>query len=268
MCRSTVSGRSVRCSPGWPRRWACRPVCPRSTFPACRSACVVLLDGLGLELLADAGADAPFLSGLLDGTGLLAGCPTTTATSMGSFGTGLTPGVHGLLGYEVLDPDRGVLLNELKWDAGTDPLRWQPYPTVFGTLAAAGVAVTRIGNPEFRDSGLTAAALRGGELHRRQTSARPGRRRGRGAGRPPPGAGLRVLGGRGRRGPRARLALTGVAARPAACDRELGRLARRLPPGHAAGGDRRSRHGGRAAPGPGRPGRGAGAGPRSAGARR
>ncbi len=137
---------------------------PAVSFPACRSACVVLLDGLGLELLADAGAEAPFLSGLLDGPGLLAGCPTTTATSMGSFGTGLTPGIHGLLGYEVLDPDRDVLLNELKWDAGTDPLLWQPHPTVFGTLAAAGVAVTRIGNPEFRDSGLTAAALRGGNF--------------------------------------------------------------------------------------------------------
>jgi hypothetical protein len=137
---------------------------PALSFPASRSACVVLLDGLGLELLADAGAEAPFLSGLLDGSGLLAGCPTTTATSMGSFGTGLTPGVHGLLGYEVLDPDRGVLLNELKWDAGTDPLRWQPHPTVFGTLVAAGVEVTRIGNPEFRDSGLTAAALRGGNF--------------------------------------------------------------------------------------------------------
>jgi hypothetical protein len=133
-------------------------------FPTARAACVVLLDGLGLELLADAAADAPFLSGLLDGSVLSAGCPTTTATSMGSFGTGLPPGTHGLLGYEVLDPDRGVLLNELKWDDGTDPLQWQPHPTVFGTLVAAGVAVTRIGNPEFRDSGLTAAALRGGNF--------------------------------------------------------------------------------------------------------
>jgi hypothetical protein len=137
---------------------------PAVPFPACRSACVVLLDGLGLELLVEVGAEAPFLSGLLDGPGLLAGCPSTTATSMGSLGTGLAPGVHGLLGYEVLDPDRGVLLNELKWDAGTDPLLWQPHPTVFGTLGAAGVAVTRIGNPEFRDSGLTAAALRGGNF--------------------------------------------------------------------------------------------------------
>lgn len=137
---------------------------PAIELPRSRAICLVLIDGLGLELLADAAAEAPFLAGLLDGTGLQAGCPSTTATSMGSLGTGLSPGTHGLLGYEVLDPDRGVLLNELKWDPGTDPLRWQPHPTLFGTLEAAGVGVTRIGNPEFRDSGLTVAAHRGGDF--------------------------------------------------------------------------------------------------------
>ena len=190
----------------------------------------MLLDGLGLELLADAGDDAPFLSGLLDGTGLLAGCPTTTATSMGSFGTGLTPGVHGLLGYEVLDPDRGVLLNELKWDAGTDPLRWQPHPTVFGTLACG----RRRGHPDRQSGVPRLRADRGGaagrQLHRRQASACQGRCRGGGAGRPPPGTGLPVLGGRGRR----RATRTAGAPRSGGAplrhaDRELGRLARRLP---------------------------------------
>jgi Type I phosphodiesterase / nucleotide pyrophosphatase len=138
---------------------------PVSLSPAARRVCVVLIDGLGQLLLTEQAKSAPFLASLLStGTVLMAGCPSTTATSLGSFGTGLCPGRHGLVGYEVMDPDRGVLLNELKWDPATDPVSWQPYQTVFQILAECGVAVTQIGNPEFYGSGLTTAALRGGEF--------------------------------------------------------------------------------------------------------
>lgn len=135
------------------------------SLPTAQSVCVVIVDGLGWQLLAEAGSDAPFLAELASaGSSLRVGFPTTTATSMGSFGTGLPPGQHGLVGYEVLDPDRGVLLNELRWDPLTDPLRWQPFPTIFQMMVERGVAVTRIGNPEFADSGLTMAAHRGGDF--------------------------------------------------------------------------------------------------------
>ncbi len=133
---------------------------PALELPAADRVCVVLIDGLGQHLLAENAADAPFLSTLTSSV-LRAGCPSTTATSMGSFGTGLEPGRHGLVGYQVMDPDRGVLLNELRWDPGVDPLRWQPYPTVFEHLTAAGIKCTSIGNTEFSGSGLTEAALRG-----------------------------------------------------------------------------------------------------------
>jgi len=144
-------------------------------LPAAHGVCVVLVDGLGARLLAEVAADgardAPFLTAMMGAerpagcpSELRVGCPTTTATSMGSFGTGLPPGRHGLVGYEVRDPDRGVLLNELRWDPYTDPLGWQPLPTVFARCAAAGVAVTRIGDPEFAGSGLTVAAHRGGNF--------------------------------------------------------------------------------------------------------
>ena len=136
---------------------------PALTLPTARSVCVVIVDGLGRMLLEETADRAPFLTSLLPGSiTLTAGCPSTTATSMGSFGTGLPPGRPGLVGYEVMDPARGVLLNELKWDPGTDPLAWQPHPTMFEELADHGVAVTRIGNPGFDGSGLTLAALRGG----------------------------------------------------------------------------------------------------------
>jgi hypothetical protein len=143
---------------------------PALAFPRADRVCVVLVDGLGDELLAEAAADghAPFLSGLMVARRsaglprrLRVGFPTTTATSMGSFGTGLPPGRHGLVGYRVRDPARGVLLHELQWDPYTDPVDWQPRPTILGTLAAAGVDALNIGAEEFAGSGLTAAAFRG-----------------------------------------------------------------------------------------------------------
>lgn len=138
---------------------------PAVSLPAAERACVVLLDGLGHRLLLERARYAPFLSSLLDEhRALVAGCPSTTAASMGSFGTGLPPGRHGLVGYEVMDPDRGELLNELRWHPDTDPVAWQPHPTVFERLAEREVPVTQIGNPEFLGSGLTTAALRGADF--------------------------------------------------------------------------------------------------------
>lgn len=132
-------------------------------LPEAARAVVLLVDGLGDVLLRARSGHAPFLRSLLDGgRRLSSGFPSTTATSMGSFGTGLPPGAHGLVGYEVLDPARDVLLNELSWEPYVDPRRWQPNPTVFERLQAAGVPVTRVGPGFFEGSGLTESALRGG----------------------------------------------------------------------------------------------------------
>ncbi|MDQ6658482.1 MAG: alkaline phosphatase family protein [Actinomycetota bacterium] len=133
---------------------------PAVALPAADKACVVLLDGLGERQLGTEQRCAPFLSRMQRQV-LDAGCPTTTATSMGSFGTGLPPGSHGMAGYLVLDPDRDELLNELRWHPDTDPLAWQPLPTVFEQLAARAVSSIDIGNPEFAGSGLTVAVHRG-----------------------------------------------------------------------------------------------------------
>jgi hypothetical protein len=132
-------------------------------LPEAPRAVVLLVDGLGDVLLRSRSGHAPYLRSLLaQGRRLSAGFPSTTATSMGSFGTGLPPGGHGLVGYEVLDPDRDVLLNELSWEPHVDPHAWQPNPTVFERLDVAGVPVTRIGPAFFDGSGLTESALRGG----------------------------------------------------------------------------------------------------------
>lgn len=133
-------------------------------LPPARRAVVVLVDGLGHELLRRRSGHAPFLRSVADTRALVCGFPSTTATSMGTFGTGLSSGEHGLLGYEVLDPERGVVFNELSWEDGPVPEHWQPHPTVFEALERDGVAVTRIGPGYFDGSGLTRAALRGGRF--------------------------------------------------------------------------------------------------------
>ncbi|MEO7132070.1 MAG: nucleotide pyrophosphatase/phosphodiesterase family protein [Dermatophilaceae bacterium] len=132
-------------------------------LPEAKGTVVVLVDGLGYDLLRQRGGHAPFLrTHLAAARRIPCGFPTTTATSMGSFGTGLPPGSHGLVGFQVLDPDRDHLLNELSWEDGPDPVLWQPSDTVFEHAENAGVRVTRIGPRYFDGSGLTNAALRGG----------------------------------------------------------------------------------------------------------
>ena len=137
------------------------------TLPAAQVVVVLLVDGLGDDLLAERGGHAPFLRTLRarqpNGVAL-AGFPSTTATSMGMLGTGLLPGAHGLVGLDVLDPDRDRLFSELAWDPEVDPRRWQPEPTVFEQLAAAQIEAVRIGPGYFDGSGLTEAALRGGRF--------------------------------------------------------------------------------------------------------
>ena len=89
--------------------------------------------------------------------------PSTTATSLTSLGTGLPPGAHGVVGFTSRVPGSDRLLNALFWDKDVDPVQWQPHPTGFQTLEAAGVHVTTVNKREFRGSGLTVAAHRGGD---------------------------------------------------------------------------------------------------------
>jgi len=128
-----------------------------------RRACVLLVDGMGLDLLRAHAHLAPFLASLLPGVRTLdAGFPSTTSTSLGSLGTGAAPGCHGLLGYTVAVPGAGRLLNSLRWDERVDPLDWQRQDTVFARAAAAGITVTQVAPASFEGTGLTVAALRGG----------------------------------------------------------------------------------------------------------
>jgi predicted AlkP superfamily pyrophosphatase or phosphodiesterase len=148
-------------------------------LPPSRSVVVVLVDGLGWNLLRAQAEHAPFLTSLPSRV-LTATFPTTTATSLASLGTGLPPGEHGITGYTT------------KLGAGSEPVNWltyrrahsgtkllddfppeqvQPRPTAFERAESAGAAVTVVSSHLFRGSGLTRAVLRGGTYRPTYTGA-------------------------------------------------------------------------------------------------
>jgi hypothetical protein len=136
---------------------------PLRLAPAER-VCLLLIDGLGWELLRAHPAAAPFLSEIaVTAAPLTAGFPATTATSLGSIGTGRPPGEHGILGYQVAIPGTGKLLNALTWNAAVDPLVWQPGSTIFERAARAGVRALRVAPKKLDGTGLSTAAMRGAE---------------------------------------------------------------------------------------------------------
>lgn len=130
-------------------------------FGHARHAVILLVDGLGWKLLRAYAEHAPTLASLSGGA-MDTVFPSTTATALGSLGTGLPPGSHGLVGGTFWLPDADLVLNPLRWSAEASPYAVQPEPTVFERVASAGVDVSLVGNPDYASSGLTKAVLRGG----------------------------------------------------------------------------------------------------------
>ena len=77
-------------------------------FAGFSGACVLLVDGLGWELLEEHAADAPALTSLRR-TPLQVGFPSTTVAGLSAIGTGLPSGQHGMVGYSFEVPGTGVI---------------------------------------------------------------------------------------------------------------------------------------------------------------
>ena len=132
-------------------------------------ACVLLLDGLGAELLDTYADDAPVLAALR-GLRLQVGFPSTTVAGLAAVGTGCRSGEHGMVGLSFRLPGADVI-NALGWRPhpwGRDlrdklpPEQIQSMPTTFERAARSGIAVSVISGAQFAGSGLTRAVLRGG----------------------------------------------------------------------------------------------------------
>jgi hypothetical protein len=142
--------------------------------PAAR-VCLLLIDGLGWELLLRNREAAPFLNSIA-GEPLTAGFPATTAASLSSLATGLPPGEHGLVGYTMALPGYDRAFNTLTWSLyGLGPrvdLRDEVVPEAFQPLltlperaAAAGVPIHYLGPAFHEGSGLSRAIGRGQRFH-------------------------------------------------------------------------------------------------------
>ncbi|WP_086821015.1 alkaline phosphatase family protein [Allokutzneria sp. NRRL B-24872] len=140
-------------------------------FAPTPKVCLLLVDGLGWQLLADHAADAPFLSSFTTSRPITCGFPATTATSLASLGTGTPAGEHGFVGFSFAAGDE--LLDALRWHrhgvaehvdlrSTLIPEEIQPHPTVWQRAEAAGVAVRLVAPQVQQRSGLTRAVLRGG----------------------------------------------------------------------------------------------------------
>jgi Type I phosphodiesterase / nucleotide pyrophosphatase len=132
-------------------------------------ACVLLIDGLGADLLDTYAEDAPVLAALR-GRRLQVGFPSTTVAGLAAVGTGCRSGEHGMVGLSFRLPGADVV-NALSWrphPSGRDlrdklpPEQVQPMPTTFERASASGIAVSVISGAQFTGSGLTRAVLRGG----------------------------------------------------------------------------------------------------------
>jgi hypothetical protein len=143
-----------------------------------RRACLLVVDGLGWELLLANRRAAPVLAAAAErGRPVTTGFPSTTSTSLASIGTGLPPGRHGLVGYTIALPGMERAFNCLRWSpyglgGAKDlrdrvvPERIQPEPTGFEIAVEDGIEVTSVGAGQFAGSGFTRAALRGGDYWR------------------------------------------------------------------------------------------------------
>ncbi|MFM6971012.1 MAG: alkaline phosphatase family protein [Rhodoluna sp.] len=132
-----------------------------------RSSCVILVDGLGSRNLLHRSGHAPKLVRQLEKDGsILVGFPTTTATSLTSFATGVQGGEHGIIGYEIFDRNLGRPVNLLTGlsDAQAEN-GYQPIPTASGNAKSKNLQVHFVGAPEFENSTFTKITMPEAQYH-------------------------------------------------------------------------------------------------------
>lgn len=145
-----------------------------ASLPGVRSTVLIVIDGLGaIPLRAHAGHARRLTADMNRKDIAYSVFPTTTASGLTSVLTGVHPGEHGLVGYQVLDAVSDRVFNQLTdWEsAGIDPFSWQPVPTIFERAAEDGRAAFAVGVAAYAASGFTRATLRGAAFVAARTPA-------------------------------------------------------------------------------------------------
>lgn len=127
------------------------------SLPPATAVVLVVVDGLGLMNLGESLGHAPFLRGQFDQVVRMATVfPSTTASALASLATGELPGTHGVLGYRIMNPDTGNVINQLSGLADVADLStWLGVPTLHERAEGAGKSSCIVGLPRFEKSPLT-----------------------------------------------------------------------------------------------------------------
>lgn len=121
-----------------------------------RQVVLLVIDGLGWDVLRDSPARVPTLAAMSGGP-VTTVLPATTAAGLTSITTARPPSEHGLTGYRILLDD--VVLNALRWT--TEPRGTPPDPRLVQRHAPfAGRSVPVVTKGEFARTGFTQAHLR------------------------------------------------------------------------------------------------------------
>lgn len=135
------------------------------SLPKRKSVLVLLVDGLGLRNLQEAGAHAGFLNSQKS---FEASCfyPSTTASSLVSFATGTPPWENSFIGYQVFDRSKQIAMNLLSgWVDQLDARTFQPLETVSEKAASLGIEFHTVAPAIYKESGFTAATMRQATFH-------------------------------------------------------------------------------------------------------
>lgn len=139
-----------------------------SGLPAVRSLVLLVVDGLGHANLRAARGHARTLSGLPTRR-IETVIPSTTGAALTTLTTGRLPGEHGLIGYRIRHPERGLVTTLKDWQGIEDRAAWQRSSPLFAAAADLGARPVAIGRPAHAVGGLTEAILAGAEYLGGQT---------------------------------------------------------------------------------------------------
>lgn len=132
-----------------------------------RRLCLVVIDGMGQQLLSARRGHIPFMRPYLSqlpevlGQPLKTCVPSTTVAALTSLHTGLSPAKTGMLGYQCWDEDAGRVLNLITFEGFKRPAQsWCDYPTFFTYATKAGMQSRALVPPDFVGSTLSEITLR------------------------------------------------------------------------------------------------------------
>jgi hypothetical protein len=157
---------------------AATPLSDEIGAPSCKRVLFLIVDGLGYRALERLRGQrhVPGLDGLIAQGAyfpITSVFPATTAAAMASLATGVSPLAHGMLGYRLYLRETSSVVHMLRMrtlpdgtgpsiaDAGLDPARFLPVPTLCERLSASGVATHVVLPRPIADSGLSQLVYRG-----------------------------------------------------------------------------------------------------------